>query len=91
MFDSDFILKLWPIILPLIVSLIWLIRLEARTLNNEKDIPAVEKRSNEKLETLREDIIRKDEMIGSKFDSLQSSLHRVLETLGEIKGKINHN
>jgi hypothetical protein len=78
--DGEVILKLWPIILAIIVLIVWAIRLESLTLYLEKD--------NKRL---REEIVSKDKTIGDKFDALQAVLHRVLEAIGEIKGRINHN
>lgn len=80
MIDAESILKSWPIIIAIVFLIAWAIRLESLTLYLK-----------EENKRMREEITHKDQTISDKFDSLQSVLHRVLEAIGEIKGRINHN
>ena len=80
MIDMDLIFKAWPIILSMVVLIGWTIRQEAR-------ITTIEKRTEE----IKKDHKDVEKTLLDKFDNLHSTLHRLLESIGEIKGKINHN
>lgn len=76
----DYILKAWPLILSLVGLIAWNVRLSYRMDTAEKAINEIKKEHKDVEQSLL-----------TKFDSLQNLLHRLLESIGEIKGRINHN
>ena len=80
MVEMDLISKAWPIILSMVAVIAWNVRLSHRIDTAEKDIKGMKQDHKDVEKSLLE-----------KVDALQSTLHRVLESLGEIKGRINHN
>lgn len=70
--------EIWPVLLSTLGAIVWLIRLESKVNYLEKDYEAYKVAAAEK-----------DKVMWSKLDSLQSTMNQVLQTLGEIKGKIS--
>ena len=82
--ELEILLKLWPIVMVLILSLIWNIRLEAKVLYLEKDHAREIKSSSEK-----------DKLMWEKFDAVVTELTNVkmvltkLQTTIEIKTQVH--
>lgn len=76
----DLIIKAWPIILSMVALIAWNVRLSHRIDTAEEALRGMKKDHKDVEKSLLE-----------KFDALQNTLHRLLESIGEIKGRINHN
>lgn len=70
--------EIWPVLLSIFGAIVWLIRLESKVNYLEKD-----------YERYKEAAAEKDKVMWAKLDSLQATMNTVLQTLGEIKGKIS--
>lgn len=70
---------LWPIVLAFLLGLIWLVRLEAKFLNlksNYDNYVVAEK--------------DKDKVMWDKFESIQTSLNTLLQSVARLEGKMDN-
>jgi hypothetical protein len=70
---------LWPIVLAFLLGLIWLVRLEAKFLNlksNYDNYVVTEK--------------DKDKVMWDKFESIQTSLNTLLQSVARLEGKMDN-
>ena len=72
MLDGKTILDLWPILTAIFCLVIWAIRLEAKVIY--LDLTSKEKHA---------EYAKKDEVLWSKVDSIQTTMNQVLQALGE--------
>lgn len=79
--NIQYLEKLWPLIVSLVLVVAWLIRLESKVLYMEKD----------SLKTAAENS-KREEGMWKKFDEVNNKLTEALKTLSKIEGRLEgHN
>lgn len=73
----DLIRTFWPIGVAFVAFLIWLIRLEARSVENNKEIKRLWNQRKEDLETSRQSREETNKMLGEIRDDIKSLIARV--------------
>ena len=73
----DLIKTFWPIALGFIGAIVWLIRLEARSIENEKEIKRLWLQRKEDLEMSRQAREDTNRMLGEIRDDIKSLIARV--------------
>jgi hypothetical protein len=73
----DLILTFWPIIGGFVAFLIWLIRLEARSVENNKEIKRLWNQRKEDLEAAKTARDETNKMLGEIRDDIKSLIARV--------------
>ena len=73
----ELIKKFWPIILGFIGAIVWLIRLEARSIENEKEIKRLWLQRKEDLEMSRQAREDTNRMLSEIRDDIKSLIARV--------------
>lgn len=74
---SDAILKYWPIVVGFIGFLVWLIRLEARSVENTKEISRLWKQRREDMESTRQSREDTNLMLGEIRDDIKALIAKV--------------
>jgi hypothetical protein len=73
----DVILTFWPIILGFVAFLVWLIRLEARSVENSKEIKRLWNQRREDMELSRQSREDTNKMLAEIRDDIKSLISRV--------------
>jgi hypothetical protein len=73
----DFILTFWPVLAAFVAFLVWLIRLEARSVENNKEIKRLWNQRKEDLEMSRQSREETNKMLGEIRDDIKSLIARV--------------
>jgi hypothetical protein len=73
----DLILTFWPIIGGFVAFLVWLIRLEARSVENNKEIKRLWNQRKEDLEAAKTARDETNKMLGEIRDDIKSLIARV--------------
>ena len=73
----DLVLTFWPIILGFIAFLVWLIRLEARSVENSKEIKRLWNQRREDMELSRQSREDTNKMLGEIRDDIKSLIAKV--------------
>jgi hypothetical protein len=73
----EIVLTFWPIIIAFIAFLVWLIRLEARSVENNKEIKRLWNQRKEDLEVSRQSREETNRMLGEIRDDIKSLIARV--------------
>jgi hypothetical protein len=73
----DLILTFWPIILGFVAFLAWLIRLEARSIENSKEIKRLWNQRREDMELSRQSREDTNKMLAEIRDDIKSLISRV--------------
>ena len=73
----ELIKTFWPIILGFIGAIVWLIRLEARSIENEKEIKRLWLQRKEDLEMSRQAREDTNKMLGEIRDDIKALIARV--------------
>jgi hypothetical protein len=73
----DLILTFWPIIVGFIAFLVWLIRLEARSVENNKEIKRLWNQRKEDLDAAKAARDDTNKMLGEIRDDIKSLIARV--------------
>lgn len=86
--------RLWPIFVSLVVgagvALIWFIRLENKVNNGAKEFEAHQRETSKKFEK-QEDAMKENNLaLWNKIQVVESKFDKLFESIGEIKGLINH-
>lgn len=74
---TDFIRTFWPIFVAFVAFLGWLIRLEARSVENGKEIERLWNQRKEDLEMSRQSREETNKMLGEIRDDIKSLIARV--------------
>jgi hypothetical protein len=74
---SDVILKYWPVVAGFIGFLVWLIRLEARSVENTKEISRLWKQRREDMESTRQSREDTNLMLGEIRDDIKALIAKV--------------
>lgn len=74
---TDFILTFWPVLTAFVAFLVWLIRLEARSVENNKEIKRLWNQRKEDLEMSRQSREETNKMLGEIRDDIKSLIARV--------------
>jgi uncharacterized protein YoxC len=73
----DLILSFWPIAVAFVAFLVWLIRLEARSVENGKEIKRLWNQRKEDMEMSRQSREETNKMLGEIRDDIKSLIARV--------------
>jgi hypothetical protein len=73
----DLILSFWPVLAAFMAFLVWLIRLEARSVENSKEIKRLWNQRKEDLEMSRQSREETNKMLGEIRDDIKSLIARV--------------
>lgn len=73
----DLVLSFWPIILGFVSFLVWLIRLEARSVENTKEIKRLWNQRKEDLELSRQSREDTNKMLAEIRDDIKALIARV--------------
>ena len=73
----DLVLTFWPIILGFVAFLVWLIRLEARSVENSKEIKRLWNQRREDMELSRQSREDTNKMLGEIRDDIKSLIAKV--------------
>lgn len=73
----DIILTFWPIIVGFVAFLVWLIRLEARSVENNKEIKRLWNQRKEDLDAAKAAREDTNKMLGEIRDDIKSLIARV--------------
>jgi hypothetical protein len=73
----DLILTFWPIILAFVAFLVWLIRLEASSVENSKEIKRLWNQRREDMELSRQSREDTNKMLAEIRDDIKSLISRV--------------
>lgn len=73
----DLLLTFWPIILGFIAFLVWLIRLEARSVENGKEIKRLWNQRKEDMELSKQSREDTNKMLGEIRDDIKSLIAKV--------------
>ena len=79
----DLVLTFWPIILAFVAFLVWLIRLEARSVENSKEIKRLWNQRREDLEASKEAREDTNKMLAEIRDDIKSLILQVGRRSGE--------
>ena len=74
---ADIILSFWPIILGFVSFLVWLIRLEARSVENSKEIKRLWNQRKEDMEMSRQSREDTNKMLAEIRDDIKALISRV--------------
>lgn len=74
---SETILKYWPVVAGFIGFLVWLIRLEARSVENTKEISRLWKQRQEDMESTRQSREDTNLMLGEIRDDIKALIAKV--------------
>lgn len=77
--QTRIIADLWPIVLAFLFGIIWLVRLESKFLNL--------KNNYDNYVVLEKD---KDKVMWDKFESIQTSLNTLLQSVARLEGKMDN-
>ena len=73
----DLILSFWPVLAAFMAFLVWLIRLEARSVENSKEIKRLWNQRKEDLEMSRQSREETNKMLGEIRDDIKALIARV--------------
>jgi hypothetical protein len=73
----DLVLTFWPIILGFVAFLVWLIRLEARSVENSKEIKRLWNQRREDMELSRQSREDTNKMLAEIRDDIKALIARV--------------
>jgi hypothetical protein len=73
----DLILSFWPIAVGFVAFLVWLIRLEARSVENNKEIKRLWNQRKEDMELSRQSREASDKMLAEIRDDIKALIARV--------------
>jgi hypothetical protein len=73
----DVILTFWPVLAAFLAFLVWLIRLEARSVENGKEIKRLWNQRKEDMEMSRQSREETNKMLGEIRDDIKSLIARV--------------
>jgi hypothetical protein len=73
----DLILSFWPVLAAFVAFLVWLIRLEARSVENGKEIKRLWNQRKEDMELSRQSREETNKMLGEIRDDIKSLIARV--------------
>ena len=73
----DIVLTFWPIILAFVAFLVWLIRLEARSVENSKEIKRLWNQRKEDMELSRQSREDTNKMLAEIRDDIKSLISKV--------------
>jgi hypothetical protein len=73
----DLVLTFWPIILGFVAFLVWLIRLEARSVENSKEIKRLWNQRREDMELSRQSREDTNKMLSEIRDDIKALISRV--------------
>jgi hypothetical protein len=73
----DVILTFWPVLAAFVAFLVWLIRLEARSVENGKEIKRLWNQRKEDMEMSRQSREETNKMLGEIRDDIKSLIARV--------------
>ena len=74
---AETVLQYWPIVMGFIGFLVWLIRLEGRSVENTKEIKRLWNQRKEDLEMSRQSREEANKMLGEIRDDIKSLIARV--------------
>lgn len=74
---GDAILKYWPVVLGFIAFLVWLVRLESRSVDNTKEITRLWKQRREDMESTRQSREDTNAMLGEIRDDIKALIAKV--------------
>jgi len=74
---ADIILSFWPIILGFVAFLVWLIRLEARSVENSKEIKRLWNQRKEDMEMSRQSREDTNKMLAEIRDDIKALIAKV--------------
>lgn len=74
---ADIILSFWPIILGFVAFLVWLIRLEARSVENSKEIKRLWNQRREDMELSRQSREDTNKMLAEIRDDIKALIAKV--------------
>ena len=74
---AEIILSFWPIILGFVAFLVWLIRLEARSVENSKEIKRLWNQRKEDMEMSRQSREDTNKMLAEIRDDIKALIARV--------------
>lgn len=74
---SEAILKYWPVVAGFVGFLVWLIRLEARSVENTKEITRLWKQRQEDMESTRQSREDTNAMLGEIRDDIKALIAKV--------------
>ena len=74
---TDLIRTFWPIFVAFVAFLVWLIRLEARSVENNKEIKRLWNQRKEDLEMSRQSREETNKMLGEIRDDIKALIARV--------------
>lgn len=94
--EIDFLLKLWPIFVGVILLVAWFIRLEAKQLHQgekindqNKAIDDLEKNYKSEVEALRKTVKDNNEKMWDKIDTVREQNVEILKTLSRLEGQLS--
>lgn len=73
----EFIRTFWPIAAAFVATIVWLVRLEARSVENGKEIKRLWYQRKEDLETTRQSREETNRMLGEIRDDIKSLIAKV--------------
>ena len=71
------LIALWPLVLAFVATIVWLIRLEARSVENGKEIKRLWHQRKEDLEISRQSREETNRMLGEIRDDIKSLIAKV--------------
>jgi hypothetical protein len=71
------LIALWPLVLAFVATIVWLIRLEARSVENGKEIKRLWHQRKEDLEISRQSREETNRMLGEIRDDIKSLISKV--------------
>lgn len=76
-FGMEYVLKFWPVFMGFIALIVWLIRLEARAMDNTKEIRRLWNQRREDLEASRQARDDTNKMLAEIRDDIKALISRV--------------
>lgn len=73
----DLLIQFWPIVLGFVALIVWLVRLEARAMDNTKEIKRLWNQRKEDLEASKEARDDTNKMLAEMRDDIKSLLMKV--------------
>lgn len=86
--DLEVITKLWPAFTGIIIVVVWLVRLEARSLSNRDRIQRLE--LDVKESATQKDFDDHRESMKDNLKTIYSQNNKILQSVARIEGKLEH-
>lgn len=79
-------LDLWQLVLAAVITVVWLVRLEAKVMSGEADIIRLEKL----IEKSENQATQRETAIWERLEDLQDTMTEILQKLSRIEGKLEN-